>query len=219
MPRPRVGLFGGTFNPIHLGHLKAAEAVRGRFGLEAVLFIPSFLPPHKSTGNMASSEDRFRMVELALRDQPAFVPSPLEIEAPEKSYSFITLEKAGRLYPKSWLFFILGIDAYLEIKTWKSFREVLRLCLFIVISRPGYDLDKARRLLKNEENVRVSEASGKRSVPERLLSEFNVFLTPIEALDISSTEIRDKARKGEPIAGLVPSAVEEYIREKHLYQE
>lgn len=219
MPKRRIGLFGGTFNPIHLGHLKAAKIVRGRFGLTTVLFIPSFLPPHKSAGNIASSEDRFRMVKLAIKTQPGFIPSPIEIEAREKSYSFITLEKVGQQYPSSWLFFILGVDAYLEIKTWKSYREVLRQCLFIVMSRPGYDLEKARRLLKNEEDVRVTEVSGEGPVPDSLFFEFNVFLAPIDALDISSTEIREKIRKGEPIAGLVPPPVGEYIQEKRLYQE
>ena len=219
MPKQRIGLFGGTFNPIHLGHLKAAEVARDRFGLGAVLFIPSFIPPHKSTGNMASSRDRFRMVELAIGKRQEFIPSSIEIEAPQRSYSFITLEKVKRLYPVSWLFFILGIDAYLEIKTWKSYQEVLRQCLFIVLSRPGYDLKKARRLLNKEEDVRVTEVSGAGPISETLLSEFNVFLAPIEALDISSTEIREKIRKGEPVSGLIPPPVGEYIREKHLYQE
>lgn len=219
MEQERIGLLGGTFNPIHKGHLRAAEEVRLRFGLSRVLFIPSYIPPHKQTTDIASPEDRFAMVKLALRSHPQMMASSLEIEAREKSYSIITLNKLKALYADAGLFFILGIDAFLEIETWKSYREVLEQCRFIVISRPGFDLAAAPKALPSEYADTVGECSGSGPVAEETLVRWRIFLVPIKALDVSSTEIRRRVRAGRPIRGLVPNPVEEYIRKKRLYQE
>jgi nicotinate-nucleotide adenylyltransferase len=219
MERQRIGLLGGTFNPVHEGHLRAAGEVRLRFALSRVLFIPSYIPPHKQTTDMASPEDRFAMVELALRSHPQMVASSLEIEAREKSYSVITLNKLKTIYADAWIFFILGVDAFLEIETWKSYREVLRQCRFIVISRPGFDLARAREALPPEYAEKIGECSGSVSVGEDLVAGFRIFLVSIKALDVSSTEIRRRIRAGRSIHGLVPDQVEEYIRNKNLYQE
>lgn len=215
----RIGLLGGTFNPVHRGHLRAAETVRSRFRLNCVLFIPSYLPPHKQTNDMASPEDRFAMVELAVGAFPRLIASSLEIEARERSYSIITLNKIKAIYPAARIFFILGVDAFLEIETWKSYREVLEQCRFIVISRPGFDLAAARNALPADyeesfHHVRETEEPGK-----DLLERFRIFLLSIPAIDVSSTEIRRRIRLGRSIRRLVPEAVEEYIRRKNLYQE
>ncbi len=215
----RIGLLGGTFNPVHGGHLRAAEAVRSRFGLDRVLFIPSYIPPHKQTADMASPEDRFAMVELAVGAHPGLVPSPLEIEAQERSYSIITLNKVKSIYPAARIFFILGVDAFLEIETWKSYREVLEQCRFIVISRPGFDLFAARSALPPEYKESFCELPDAGGIDESILERFRVFLLKIAALDISSTEIRDRVKRGQSIHGLVPESVEEYIHRKNLYQE
>ena len=217
--RQRIGLLGGTFNPVHEGHLRAAEEVRLRFGLSQVLLIPSYIPPHKQTTDMASPEDRFAMVELAVRSHPQLVASALEIEAPEKSYSVITLNKLKAVYADAWIFFILGVDAFLEIETWKSYREVLGQCRFIVISRPGFDLAGARKALPQEYAEKIGECRGAGSVGEDFLSRFRIFLVSIKALNISSTDIRRRIREGRSIHGLVPKLIEEYIHKKKLYQE
>jgi nicotinate-nucleotide adenylyltransferase len=219
MEKRRIGLLGGTFNPVHEGHLRAAEEVRRRFGLNRVLFIPSYIPPHKQTTDMASPEDRYAMVELAVRARPEMEASPLEIEAREKSYSIITLNKLKAIYADAWIFFILGIDAFLEIETWRSYREVLEQCHFIVISRPGFDLEKAREALPSEYAGKIKDCGRTGPVGADLLSRFRVFLMMIDALDISSTDIRGRVKAGRPIHGLVPAPVEEYIRTKNLYQE
>jgi len=219
MDRRRIGLLGGTFNPIHEGHIRAAEEVTSRFALSEVLFIPSYIPPHKHTTDIAAPEDRFAMVELAVSSKPRFVASPLEIDAQERSYSIITLNRVKVLYPDARVFFILGIDAFMEIETWKSYRDVLDQCQFIVIGRPGFDLAKAREVLPSEYSQHIGECPGSRSVGERFLSRFRIFLVPIKALDISSTEIRRRVRQGLSIHGLVPGPVEDYIRKKKLYQE
>ena len=219
MERQRIGLLGGTFNPVHLGHLRAAEQVRLKFRLNQVLFIPSYIPPHKQTTDIAPPEDRFAMVELAVRSHPQFVASALEIKAREKSYSVITLNKVKAIYADAWIFFILGVDAFLEIETWKSYREVLEQCRFIVISRPGFDLAGARKVLPAEYSRKIGEGKRPGPVGEDQLARFRIFLVPIKALDISSTEVRRRVRAGRSIRRLVPGPVEEYIRNKRLYQE
>jgi nicotinate-nucleotide adenylyltransferase len=219
MGKPRIGLLGGTFNPVHEGHLRAAEEVRLRFGLSRVLFIPSSIPPHKQTTDMASPEDRYAMVELALRAHREMEASPLEIKAREKSYSIITLNKLKAVFADAWIFFILGIDTFLEIETWKSYREVLEQCHFIVISRPGFDLTAARKALPPEYAGKIRDCGDAGLIGEDLLLRFRIFLVTIDALDISSTDIRGRVKAGRPIHGLVPESVEEYIRRKKLYQE
>lgn len=219
LERQRIGLLGGTFNPIHRGHLQAAEEVRLKFCLNQVLFIPSYIPPHKQTTDIAPPEDRFAMVELAARPHPQFIASALEIEAREKSYSIITLNKLKAIYAGARIFFILGVDAFLEIETWKSYREVLEQCRFIVISRPGFDLAAARKVLPAEYSRKIGAWRRPGPVREDYLIRFRIFLVPIKALDISSTEIRRRIRAGRSIRGLVPGPVEDYIHKKKLYQE
>ena len=215
--KERIGLFGGTFNPIHLGHLRAATDVREAFGLGRVLFIPSYIPPHKTSGDVASAADRFRMVELACRGREDFVASPLEVEAREKSYSIVTLAKVRGLYPGAWTFFVLGVDAFLEIGTWREYEKVLAESLFIVMGRPGFELESAAGVLGGRLRDRICRIKQGELADETLFSRFTIFLLPIRALDISSTDIRDRVRRGERPDGLVPASVADYIREHQLY--
>lgn len=219
MTRERVGLLGGTFNPVHNGHLHAAEEVRRRAGLRRVLFIPSSIPPHKPSADIAPPDDRFAMVRLAVKGHPAFEASPIEIDAPETSYSIITLNKIKALYPDSLVFFILGVDAFMEIETWRSYREVLAQCRFIVMSRPGRRLDEARRALPEGYAAEILDLGADRLLTDDLAESYRIFLLPIDALDISATEIRRRVRLGQPVTGLVPEAVDFYIHKKRLYQE
>ena len=138
-----IGLFGGTFDPIHLGHLRAAAEVRRLARLDRILFIPSYIPPHKAGGGAAPAADRLRMVELACRRRAGFEVSPIEVEARGKSYSIRTLRKIRALSPAARLFFIVGIDAFLDIGTWHEYEKVLAECLFIVTGRPGFELERA----------------------------------------------------------------------------
>jgi nicotinate-nucleotide adenylyltransferase len=216
--RERIGLFGGTFNPIHSGHLKAAVDVRAAFGLNRVLFIPSYIPPHKESAGVACAADRFRMVELACLGYDGFVASSIEVEAREKSYSILTLAKIKELHPGAWLFFIAGADAFLEIGTWRESERVLAECPFIVTGRPGFDLASAAGVLGGRLRGRVYSVARGEAVDESLFSRYGVFLLPIEALDISSTDIRDRIARGESPEGLVPAPVAAYIEEHELYR-
>jgi nicotinate-nucleotide adenylyltransferase len=218
MKKKRVGLFGGTFNPVHLGHLRAAEIVREKFCLDEVLFIPSYIPPHKDTSDVVSPSHRLKMVELTLRSSSHFVPSSIEIDAKGKSYSIITLNRIKKLYPEALIFFILGIDAFLEIDTWKDYEHVLKRCFFVVISRPGYDSYEAKKKLKGKYLKKMYEFSRSESLTDKLLSTFIIFFLPIDAVNVASTDIRDRIRRSDSIEAMVSVEVEAYIKENKLYQ-
>jgi nicotinate-nucleotide adenylyltransferase len=218
MTGPRIGLQGGTFNPVHLGHLRAAGEARRRLALDRVLLIPSAQPPHKPSLDMAPAEHRLRMVKLACRGRAGLAASGLEIEAGGTSYSILTLENVRRRKPEAVFFFVLGIDAFLEIKTWRAYRDVLAQCHFVVTSRPGYDLARARRVLDGAPSYRFREVESGAAAAARLPRTPTIFLLRMDALDVSSTDVRSRARRGESLAGLVPGPVEKYIRRHRLYQ-
>ena len=216
--KERIGLFGGTFNPIHSGHLRAAEIVQETFSLSQVLFIPSYIPPHKVTQEIASPQDRLMMVELALAGNARFKPCAIEVEAREKSYSILTLEKIKRIYRGSSIFFILGVDSFLEIETWREYERVLSQCSFVVISRPGYELDRARDILGGKYQKEMYLVPSDKPLEERLLQTFKILLLRIDALDVSSTEVRRRIKNGDSLEGFIPREVEAYIKEKGLYR-
>jgi nicotinate-nucleotide adenylyltransferase len=218
MKKERIGIFGGTFNPIHEGHVKAALEVQKVFSLDKVLIIPSYIPPHKGTPAVAPPADRMQMVKLAVASYPLFIPSSVEIEAKGKSYSILTLEKLRHQFPDALMFFILGIDAFLEIDTWHEYKKVLEQCHFIVISRPRYDLHEAKKLLAEEYKERMVQVSGTSRPTEVKGYPYKIYLLSVDALDIASKDIRNKIKKRESIAGLVSVRVEEYIFRNNLYQ-
>lgn len=215
----RMGLFGGTFDPIHLGHLRAAREVLDRFALDRILFVPSFIPPHKERKGMAPARDRLRMVELACAGEPGFAASSIEVDAGGRSYSILTLERIRRLHPGARVFFILGTDAFLEIGTWREHQRVLDESLFIVMTRPGARLEDAAKVVGEPLRGRIRAIAEGETVDEGVLGDHRIFLLPIRALDVSSTEVRRRIRTGETVAGLVPEAVGDYIRSHGLYRE
>jgi nicotinate-nucleotide adenylyltransferase len=158
------------------------------------------------------------MVELACAGRPGFVPSRIEVEARETSYSIITLEKVRRLFPSARLFFIVGADAFREIDSWRDYERVLEECRWIVTDRPGTRLADIRDILGGRFRDRMRELRPGEAATEELVENAGIFLLPVEALDISATEIRRRVRAGESIAGLVPEAVAAYIRLHGLYR-
>jgi nicotinate-nucleotide adenylyltransferase len=215
----RIGLFGGTFDPIHLGHIRAAREVLEKFALDRILFIPSFIPPHKEREGMAPARDRLRMVELACAGEPRFAASSIEVDAGGRSYSILTLERIRALHPEARIFLILGADAFLEIGTWREHQRVLDEALFIVITRPGARLADAAGAITGPLRSRVRAIAEGETVDETALADHRIFLLPIRALDVSSTEVRRRVRAGEAVAGLVPEAVGDYIRSHELYRD
>ncbi|MBD3413256.1 MAG: nicotinate-nucleotide adenylyltransferase [Candidatus Aminicenantes bacterium] len=215
MHNKKIGLLGGTFNPVHYGHLKAAQQVIERFHLHKILFVPSYDPPHKTKKHIISPAHRYHMVKLAVSDYPSFEPSRIEIDAKEKSYSIVTLQKIKKSNPESRIFFILGVDAFLEIETWKDYKDLLESCSFIVISRPGYDLKDAKEIIGGKFQTKMLEVSS--DVGEQSLEQAEFFLLHMKSLDLASSDIRERSHKGKSIHGMVPKEVENYIKENRLY--
>ncbi len=216
--KERIGILGGTFNPIHSGHLKVAKEVLKKFRLEKILFIPSYIPPHKESVDIASPFHRLKMIELAISSFSQFIASSIEIEAKGKSYSIYTLKKMKKNFPEATVFFILGIDAFIEIDTWREYKKVLEQCYFIIVSRPGYRLEEASGTLPKEYMEKIIEVKDVEVIKEDLLLSYKIFLFPMESLNISSTEIRKKIRQDQSIKGSVPEAVMEYIQKNKLYR-
>ncbi len=215
MRNHKIGILGGTFNPVHNGHLKAAETVIEIFFLDRIMFIPSFIPPHKKNSRTLSPEHRFNMVRLALSGHSDFVPSRIEIDAREKSYSIITLNKIKKLNPGSRIFFILGIDAFLEIDTWKDYTDLIECCSFIVISRPGFNLEDAKKITRGKYAKRMIDIES--PINKEDMEDYDFFLLHMESLAIASSDIRKRIKNGESIQGMVPDRVEKYIKENRLY--
>jgi len=209
----RVGILGGTLDPIHCGHLAAAAAARDAFDLPRVLVVPSHVPPHRAVQPLASPFHRFAMAALAVSGMPRVEASDDELRAEGPSYTADTLERLhARGFSAADILFITGADAFAEIATWKRYPEVLDLAHFVVVSRPGYDIDAlAERLPDLRSRMRPAGA------PARTDAGTLIFLLQAATPNVSSTLIRERARRGEPLSGLVPPLVEAHIRQHHLY--
>jgi nicotinate-nucleotide adenylyltransferase len=212
----RIGIFGGTFNPIHLGHLRAAEEIREQFDLGRVIFIAAAVPPHKEVVDAIPGEHRMEMVRLAISNNPHFSLSDIEVKRPGKSYSIATIKFLRQQYGSdSEMFFILGMDAFLEIGTWKSFQELFSLCHFIVMTRPGFDKPFSANILHPEiADAFVYDEGGDCFVHR---NGYSIYLQGVTFLDISSTRIREQVSKGRSVRYLLPPEVERYIRRHRFY--
>ena len=215
----RLGILGGTFNPIHLGHLAAAEEVRDRLKLEKVIFIPSFLPPHKIDEDIPSAVQRQEMIRLAIRGNAHFTVSDMEIRRGGRSYTVDTIEALQQTHPGAELYFLTGLDSFLEIRTWKDWDRLLTLCSFVVLSREGYRFrDIARLGMVNVPEQELSALDAREKDQVVITGESRpVYLERIPFYDISSTDIRTRVREGQSIKYRLPEAVEHYIIENKLY--
>lgn len=212
----RIGLFGGTFNPIHFGHLRAAQEVLEYFALDKIIFIPSAVPPHKQTGNLADAEDRLEMIRLAIDNCSQFEVSDVELRRSGHSYTIDTVIYFRTLMPESRLYFIIGSDAFWEIDSWKSYKELFSLISFIVMARPGSDHKILEHYLKTEisEQYRFSESQNACIHPEQQ----PVFGISGSLLDISSTQIRALIGQNRSVRFLFPESVENFIKHNRLFK-
>ena len=219
----RIGLFGGTFNPVHLGHLRAAVEVRQGFELDEVFLIPAALPPHKVPGEVAAAADRLNMLNLALGADSGLKVSNVELNRSGPSYTIDTVEHFKLTLPaESRLFLIMGLDAFLEIDTWKSYRKLLAQIPLIVINRPNAG-DRMSgvpwKVMDDYISTKLSaDYSYSASRSAYLASgQQPIYVFEVTALDISSTRIRLAISKDQSITYLVPPKVAEYIRTKGIY--
>lgn len=213
-----TGLFGGTFNPVHLGHLKVAEEVIRRFPLDRILFIPSYIPPHKSSVEVVPVRHRLKMVAIALQGYPAFLVSDVEARRPGPSYSIVTLRRLRQERPGDQFFFIVGTDAFLEIETWKDYDRLVRECSFIVVSRPGFGIKSLEKVIERIKPAEVLLLGNRTVFKSTNLKPGNLYLLEARTPDVSSSEIRKRLGAGQPITGLVPPGVEQYIEKHKLYR-
>lgn len=200
----KLAVMGGTFDPIHYGHLVAAEAVRAEFELDKVLFIPAGKPAHKLDKKVTCPEHRFAMTSLATESNPYFEASRIEIDRVGITYTIDTIKDLkARYMNKCDIYFITGADALLDILSWKNVEELFGLCSFVAATRPGFD---------------YSEIKGQLDDIER---RFNKKIRYIEvpSLAISSSDIRDRVKCGKPIKYLLPESTEAYIKRNSLYEE
>ena len=213
-----IALFGGTFDPIHAGHLRAAQAAARKFRLDKILFVPSGNPPHKRTNHLTEFHHRFSMVALACAGKTGFVPSLLEAPRADGRlhYSITTTERVKRsLGPKDHLFFLLGLDAFLDLPHWKDYQQLLDLVDFIVVSRPGFSNTQFARIVPPSLVREGKSKSGRDTIPLRKSS-----LHILRGVDVpaASHKIRAAFRARSRVAGLVPPLVEEYILKEGLYR-
>lgn len=201
----KVGILGGTFDPIHNGHLAIAENARSTIGLDKVLFVPALVPPHKQDKTISAPEHRLKMVELALKDQPFFELSTIEITRGEVSYSIDTIRQLRQESPETEYYFIIGMDTLPEIQTWHMPEQLVRMCEFVVLARPGYDSESITR---NDLGLSPEAV--------RKLKKHIIVTGPV---DISATQIRAMASAGGSIKSLVPEAVNDYIFKHRLYKK
>ncbi len=204
LQKKKTGILGGTFNPLHMGHLIIAEEVCKRHNLSEVLFIPAYIPPHKYVKDLANANQRYQMVKHAISENSKFEVSDLEIKREGKSFTIDTVQDILHHYgEKIDIFLIMGADSLNELELWKDIKKLSQLCHFVIINRPGYNSEPSDRLVEIIGNDKVLDM-------ERLR------LT-IEPVGISSTDIRKRINDGVEIKNLVPDCVEMYIKEHGLY--
>ena len=219
MPLPRAAIYGGTFDPVHKGHLEVARRVLELFELEEVLFVPACVPPHKSA--ISSVFHRFAMLALATEQDARLRISTIELDQPERPYAVDTVERMQMaMGAHRHLFFMIGADSWSEITTWHEWQRLLRMCDVIVVTRPGYEL--SGKIPPGAAQVVDVRGMTQPEISEVLTCDSGprTFFTDAAMMDISATAIRASARAGEgaQLGEMVPSAVANYIEKYELYK-
>jgi nicotinate-nucleotide adenylyltransferase len=197
----RIGVMGGTFDPIHYGHLAAAEEARVRIGLEQVLFVVAGMPPHKLDEEVTPVEHRLAMVRLAIASNPYFAISTVDVERPGPSYTVDTISILQKQFgARAEIYFIMGLDSLVELPTWHQPQRLVQLCRLVAVRRPGFQVDPAQL---------------ETSLPG-ISSRLQIIDMP--EVDVSSTELQERVREGLPIKYQVPEEVERYINDHELYR-
>ena len=197
----KYGIFGGSFNPIHYGHLMICEYIKEEMGLDKVIFIPTGNPPHKDLG--VSAEDRYEMVRLAISPNPDFEISDIETTRVKLSYTVDTIRELKEIYKEEKLYFLIGLDSLFQLKTWKKIDDLSQEIEFVVALRPGY-IDKEE--IYNEIDF----------LRENFGTKINLIKTPL--YEISSTDLRDRIHEGKSLRYLIPKKVLDYIEESGFYK-
>lgn len=209
----RTALFGGSFNPIHFGHLLLADEVRERLALDRVVFMPLGTPPHKVAGTLAPAADRHEMVKLAIAGHAAFEVSDLEVRRAGPSYTVDTLEALG--VPPSALFMIIGSETFLDLLSWREPRRIASLCRIVVVPRTGSTFDPASAAARKV--VREIGADSIAHVEDDAVPERGILIVHATSLPLSASDLRARAAEGRSLAYRMPGPVAAYIRDHRLY--
>ena len=215
----KTGLMGGSFDPVHAGHLRAAEEISERLGLDEVIFIPALVSPHRSSEAMTDSPHRLNMLNLSVKANPHFKVSDMELRGKSPSYTIDTLRTLNESRPQDKHYFIMGSELFVEIDTWKGFAELFNYSNFVVLRRPGHDIRDSASLipLALENDFRYSY-SGKGMDVFAHTSSNELFFVDIAGIRVSSTEVRELASRRNSLKYLVTPEVEEYIAENGIYK-
>jgi nicotinate-nucleotide adenylyltransferase len=220
--RRRIGVYGGTFDPVHNGHFKVAEAALTAFAMDQMLFVPAFTPPHKRKRAISSPFHRLAMLALATADSPTMFVSTVELEAPSQPYTIETLGRLQADLDPARLFFVMGGDSFREVTSWREYEEILSAYDVIVATRPGFDWfgndDHTLRRLAPQLETRIVDLRGAFPSDEDLKSP-RIFLTDYVAVDVSATGIREAVEQGRSIDEMVPPSVAAYIKKYQLYRK
>jgi nicotinate-nucleotide adenylyltransferase len=219
MGERRIAAYGGTFDPVHNGHLEVVRAIVRNFGLDQLLIIPAHRPPHKDARAIADAYHRFAMAVLASLDEPRVLVSTIELEAPNRPYTFETVERLRSAFGTATrLFFVMGADSFEEVNTWREPARLLSSTNVVVVTRPGHDVRTSH--LEDRFRSTIVDLRGREFElqPGEDLNEHHIYLTGYVNTGISSTEIRQRVRDGESIEDLVPKRVADYIGRYELYR-
>jgi nicotinate-nucleotide adenylyltransferase len=226
--RLRIGIYGGTFDPVHNGHLRVAEGVSNAFALDRILFVPAFAPPHKRKLMISSPFHRMTMLALATADSPKMFISTVELEAPSRPYTIETLGRLQAELQPARLFFVMGGDSFSDVTNWREYEAILSEYDVIVATRPGYRSHNGRDDAQNDEETigslpsqlrrRVVDLRGGSYPTDEDLKSSRIYLTDYVSIDVSATEIREAVEQGRSIDDLVPPSVAAYIKKYRLYQ-
>lgn len=198
----KTGVFGGTFDPVHIGHLAVAERVYCDLDLDRIVFVPASASPFKLGEATTPGEHRLAMLKLAVQDNPHFAVNDIELQRGGTSYTVDTMEMLGERYPQDEFYFIMGMDSFLELGGWKNVKRLVELCQLVVVTRPGYELPREQKELS--------------SLPSYVWQRTRFLETP--GLDIAATEIRERIKKGRSVRYLLTPDVESYIYENGIYR-
>jgi len=218
----KLGLYGGAFNPIHRCHLLVAETARSRLGLETVLFIPTGDPPHKPPSDFIPAAHRLEMVRLAIEPHPYFQVSDIETRRPAKSYTIDTVRQLQKIYPlDTRLIFIIGLDAFKELPSWREPERLLELCEFAVVSRPGHLFKSLEKLpilgIRDAAQLERLDAGQVEVLEVRLASGKPLWGLPIPPCNVSAKDIRNRLGHRESVENLLPATVSSYILTHNLF--
>lgn len=218
--RQGIAVYGGTFDPVHNGHLSIAEAVLSAFAMDRVLFVPAFVPPHKRGQEITSPFHRMAMLALATAGSERMRVSSLELEAPSRPYTIETLQALGREWPGARMFFLMGADSFRDVTSWREYERIMTEYSVIVCSRPGYleGADPVSHLAPELRRLAV-DLRGRRRPSAAEIEGGRIFLTDYVSVDVSATDIRDCVEKGLPVDHLVPAPVAAYIGKYGLYKK